>query len=82
MKRGSPYKRTIRRHHRERLLIQWVKRVRMELRGTDLEGNSIYIEQRARYLLQTPKSCSCPMCGNPRRYFGERTIQERRIGIE
>lgn len=24
------------------------------------------------------KACSCWMCGNPRRYFGELTIQERR----
>ena len=23
------------------------------------------------------KSCSCWMCGNPRRYFGEQTLQER-----
>lgn len=22
--------------------------------------------------------CSCPMCGNPRRHFGEKTIQERK----
>lgn len=28
--------------------------------------------------LHTPASCSCPMCGNPRKHFGERTIQERR----
>lgn len=26
----------------------------------------------------TPAACSCWMCGNPRRHFGERTIQERR----
>jgi hypothetical protein len=24
------------------------------------------------------KVCSCWMCGNPRRYLGEQTIQERR----
>ena len=24
--------------------------------------------------------CSCPMCGNPRRHFGELTIQERKQG--
>ena len=28
--------------------------------------------------LNTPKPCSCPMCGNPRRHFGQRTVQERR----
>jgi hypothetical protein len=28
--------------------------------------------------IDTPKSCSCAMCGNPRTYYGDRTIQERR----
>ncbi len=26
--------------------------------------------------------CSCWMCGNPRRYFGERSLQERRANQE
>tara|TARA_B100000780_G_C20676888_1_gene269373 strand:+ start:115 stop:348 length:234 start_codon:yes stop_codon:yes gene_type:complete len=26
----------------------------------------------------TPKWCSCHMCGNPRKYWKEKTIQERR----
>ena len=30
-------------------------------------------------VVDTPKPCSCWMCGNPRRYFGERTIQEQRL---
>ncbi len=25
--------------------------------------------------------CSCPLCGNPRRYLGEPTIQERRQSV-
>ena len=29
-------------------------------------------------LIDTPTPCSCWMCGNPRRYFNERTIQEQR----
>ena len=29
-------------------------------------------------LLHTATRCSCWMCGNPRRYWGERTIQEIR----
>lgn len=29
----------------------------------------------------TPAMCSCVMCGNPRRHFGERTIQERRVEV-
>jgi len=26
----------------------------------------------------TPALCSCWMCGNPRKYFNEKTIQEKR----
>ena len=28
---------------------------------------------------ETPAACSCWMCGNPRKWFGQRTIQERRM---
>jgi hypothetical protein len=28
--------------------------------------------------IRTPAICSCWMCGNPRKWFGERTVQERR----
>lgn len=30
--------------------------------------------------LETPKDCSGPCCGNPRRHFNEVTVQERRHG--
>jgi hypothetical protein len=29
-------------------------------------------------IIDTPTPCSCWMCGNPRRYLGEITVQERR----
>ena len=29
----------------------------------------------------SPKMCSCWMCGNPRKYFNEKTIQEKRNEI-
>ena len=29
----------------------------------------------------TPAMCSCHMCGNPRKYWKEKTIQERRNEI-
>ena len=29
----------------------------------------------------SPKLCSCWMCGNPRKYFNEKTIQEKRNEI-
>jgi hypothetical protein len=28
--------------------------------------------------IDTPKPCSCEICGNPRAYSGDRSIQERR----
>ena len=82
MKRGSPYKRAIRRHHRQRLLNKWIRRIYIEIKQTKIGRETESIEQRARYLVQTPCPCSCAMCGNPRKHFGERTIQERRLGIE
>jgi len=35
-------------------------------------------EQR---LLRTRAACSCPMCGNPRRWFGEVTLQEKKADV-
>jgi hypothetical protein len=29
-------------------------------------------------VIDAPTPCSCWMCGNPRRHFGERTAQEQR----
>ena len=31
---------------------------------------------------KTPKICSCFLCGNPRRFIGEPTIQERRAILD
>lgn len=31
----------------------------------------------AKRLIKTRVPCSCPMCGNPRRHFGQVTRQER-----
>jgi len=33
-------------------------------------------------LANTPKPCSCHMCGNPRKFFKEKTVQEKRYLIE
>lgn len=29
-------------------------------------------------LARTPANCSCDMCGNPRKWFNQRTIQEKK----
>jgi len=60
-------KRAIRRHHYERL-----KKKRSNYRVWSQNP------AKAGFLVTTPTPCSCVMCGNPRRHFGELTIQEIR----
>ena len=31
--------------------------------------------------IHTRVPCSCPMCGNPRRHFGSKTMQEKRADL-
>lgn len=62
----KPAKRAIRRHHYNRL-----KRGRARYHGG-------YAPQYAGFYANTPKPCSCYACGNPRRHFGQKTVQERR----
>lgn len=30
----------------------------------------------------TPKGCSCYMCGNPRKYFNEKPVQEQKADLD
>jgi hypothetical protein len=61
--------RAIRRAERERL-----KDKRAKQWGGWAKDNP----KRLGKLVDTPKPCSCNMCGNPRKYFNEETMQERR----
>lgn len=36
-----------------------------------------YAAERAGRAIDTPTPCSCWMCGNPRHYLGEKSLQER-----
>ena len=66
-------KRALRRHHRKRL-----KRKRAGYwYGAD-ENSGPLTRRHLGIALATPAPCSCWMCGNPRRYFGEKTVQEKR----
>ena len=61
-----------------------VKRVLRVMRETSSHiGIDFYSDDGdyAKRLLRTRHPCSCPMCGNPRRHFGERTLQERTIDL-
>ena len=36
------------------------------------------LEKAIKQVIRTPKPCSCFICGNPRKFFKEKTVQERR----
>lgn len=60
-------KRSLRRHHNERL-----KEVRKAYSRFNWWENQ---KRRVGMLLHTPTPCSCPMCGNDRKYLGK-TLKE------
>jgi hypothetical protein len=59
-------KRTIRRHDRNRIILQRLRRRHWHVRspGRLSKNNTV---------------CSCWMCGNPRKYLGEATVQEKKF---
>lgn len=58
-------KRAIRRHHYYRLKKK--RKYHCGVKQSD-EDSAFYVN--------TPTPCSCPLCGNPRKYYGEKTRQE------
>ena len=62
--------RAIRRHHRQRLIKRW-EREHPERHGILRAVNEVeYRFLHARVFSTTRCVCSCWMCGNPRRYYG------------
>jgi hypothetical protein len=61
--------RAFRRHHERR-----VKRRVRDYYG----GYAAALPRHLGRIARSRRLCSCWMCGNPRRYLGERTLQERR----
>lgn len=70
--KGRPTGRALRRHHAARLKRRQCKRNAGWLCGLSDE----FKRKKTGILLHTPKVCSCFMCGNPRKYLGEPTLQE------
>lgn len=66
-----------RRHNHERMLDR-VKKFRW-LQPEFWHGDEKSREKHIRQMAETRKPCSCHMCGNPRRMFKEKTIQEKRF---
>lgn len=71
-------KRGERRHHRQRMIARMGRIIRHNWwhpEGEDLEAT---IAELAPRWADNRKRCSCPMCGNPRRWYGTPTRQEMR----
>ena len=67
-------KRALRRKIKQQRKLKYEKILRNEwYHGAD-DGK--WINKTAQLYADTPKLCSCYACGNPRRYFGEKTRQE------
>lgn len=65
------YKRSLRRHHYIR-----IKNKRRTYWWNNVES------PREGFVVDTPTPCSCYMCGNPRKYFKEKTLQEKKFDLE
>jgi hypothetical protein len=50
---------------------KWVQRVFSRWRPLD--------EASIGYLAHSPHNCSCYMCGNPRKWWKQKTIQEKKM---
>jgi len=55
---------------------------RHQLQKKKQESLSIYPDDPAAKWANHLKGCSCYMCGNPRKYFNELTMQERKANEE
>lgn len=64
---------------KERNVSKWMKR---QLQKVHWEGRGIldeHDEKVANIYANHGKVCSCHMCGNPRKHWNEKTIQERKV---
>lgn len=67
-------KSAIRRHHLERLLNE--RKNHFHVAETVIGNDPVVNQHRLKLAMKTPARCSCWMCGNPRKYFNRRTLQE------
>lgn len=61
---------------RERHHLRLIKALRLARRWGVWLNDPEHIHEWASKMAITPKPCSCFGCGNPRRHFGELTLQE------
>lgn len=68
------HKRAARRYRRDRIKKKRSEDLKHRLADLSSVEKSIQIKKS----IDTPAPCSCFMCGNPRKYFGEISHQEQR----
>lgn len=74
--KDNKYKRSLRRHHKDRLWKKLVKNNTYDyIEWFGYEEGSL----KLKVFVDTPCRCSGYCCGNPRKWFGELTVQERRF---
>ena len=66
-------KRSIRRHNREMLNKKVAKQIKFIY-----HLNPVVHQKLVKHMVKNRTLCSCWMCGNPRKYFNHKTIQEER----
>ena len=67
--------RALNRHHKARMKVRATKY--LHDRNSSLEGFLGGLERHVGRNACTPTNCSCHMCGNPRKHFGDDTIAEQ-----
>ena len=70
--------RALRRHHIERLKAKW-KRSQWKNAASVAIPSLMSEGKQSGMFVATRALCSCWMCGNPRKYWGECSVQERRL---
>lgn len=68
--KDNKHKRSIRRHH--------VDRLKKNRSHYWLGYHSSMTDKQLGIVVSTPQVCSGHCCGNPRKWYGEKTIQERK----
>lgn len=52
---------------------------RIRSRKKNYKSYNVVTNSNIGRLVRTPSACSCWMCGNPRKFFGELTVQEKKF---
>ena len=74
--------RAVRIHHKERMKAKAIRIAKQWQFRNDPQNINGAIERNLVYNADNLKICSCWMCGNPRKFRGQKTLQELKfIGI-